>query len=222
MKRMDVQDSESDSVAHERVSVRCRKASVKSGGFTLIELLVVMAIVAILAGLLLPALSRAQFASRNAVCKGNLRQLGLSVEQYSLDYEVYPPSYFFIDGFEGDHEGWFRFLAWYIVPGNITSFRTDLNRFQILWCPVTCPQPMSSKGYTETISYGYNAYGVEAYTNSFGLGGAFPLSFEGYPRVFQATRVSSVRVASGMLAFGDAFVRSNHPGWDGLFVYPET
>jgi prepilin-type N-terminal cleavage/methylation domain-containing protein/prepilin-type processing-associated H-X9-DG protein len=62
----------------------------KKFGFTLLELLVVTAIIAILAALLLPTLNRAKVSAKSAVCKSNLRLLGLGLSLYVSDFHEYP------------------------------------------------------------------------------------------------------------------------------------
>ena len=63
----------------------------KNSGFTLIELLVVMAIIAILAGIILPSLALAKKSSQRQNCISNLKQLGLAVEMYHQGYSGYLP-----------------------------------------------------------------------------------------------------------------------------------
>ena len=73
-------------------AVRC--GAVRYGmGFTLIELLVVISIIAILAAMLLPAISLVKSSAISTKCSGNMRQMGLAMTAYALEHEDYYPPY---------------------------------------------------------------------------------------------------------------------------------
>src|SRR5262245_15615290 len=79
-------------------------------GFTLVELLVVIAIIAVLASLLLPALSQAKEAGRTSICASNLRQLSIATRMYVHDNTKYP----FASAMVGNKPGyWFSLIEPY-------------------------------------------------------------------------------------------------------------
>jgi prepilin-type N-terminal cleavage/methylation domain-containing protein len=86
-------------------------------GFTLIELLVVIAIIALLVGILLPALGRAREASRAAVCLSNERQMLVAMSSYAIDQKAWYPLLPFNTAARA---------AWNPAPGNN---RTLINQF---------------------------------------------------------------------------------------------
>jgi len=101
---------------------RCGNNLGRNRAFTLIELLVVIAVIAILASLMLPALSRAKEAGRTAACSSNLRQLAIASATYALDNKGRLP----------------YFLDWlYTRPGDLTSGRLFpyLKNEQVYLCP---------------------------------------------------------------------------------------
>jgi len=93
-------------------------------GFTLIELLVVVAIIAILAAMLLPALAQAREKARQASCMNNLKQLGLTIALYANDYED-----FCVNGNGGSY--WCQKMFPYLP----SSSQTGSNKSRVFRCP---------------------------------------------------------------------------------------
>jgi prepilin-type N-terminal cleavage/methylation domain-containing protein len=141
-------------------------------GFTLIELLVVIAIIAILAAMLLPALSRAKAKAQRAACLSNAKQWGLADSMYLDDHEqTFPfprfqvsnttdqdnPSWLAINGYHNMGQGddvWFNNLPQYIANKPMYVWAYDPATFfgarSIFYCPTAASQGIYSPDATAT------------------------------------------------------------------------
>jgi prepilin-type N-terminal cleavage/methylation domain-containing protein/prepilin-type processing-associated H-X9-DG protein len=104
-------------------------------GFTLIELLAVMVIIAVLIGLLLPAVQKVREAASRVKCANNLKQLGLAMHSYHDAQGAFPPAYvnkggsWHNSGFPFTH-GWAPFLLPYIEQQPLYNlYRWDVPQY---------------------------------------------------------------------------------------------
>lgn len=161
-----------------------------NSGFTLVELIVVMAIIAILASLLFPALAQAKEKANRTICATNLRQIGMATLMYLSDYRDFFPTANDLGNEQEEGYEWVdwnprrnarpkeqKFLEGGILP-YIQRFSTNL---------FTCPSDKKLSNWRKNPQFGISGYGFSYSLNS--------------PSFFSAHGKNSEGAKHGMAAF---------------------
>jgi prepilin-type N-terminal cleavage/methylation domain-containing protein/prepilin-type processing-associated H-X9-DG protein len=158
-------------ILKRRQGAECKisRKSLRCNDFTLIELLVVIAIIAILASMLLPALSKAKETAKGSVCVGNLKQTGLAMFQYADDWNDWTPIVYDPNGkvAPGETRTW---MAKLYTNGYVSEPKAG--KATIFLCPSQEPTlwyDIAGGATTHPYAYGMNVFNTSSTSTAWRL-----------------------------------------------------
>ncbi|MEM7627774.1 MAG: prepilin-type N-terminal cleavage/methylation domain-containing protein [Planctomycetota bacterium] len=182
--------------------------------FTLIELLVVISIIALLIGLLLPALAKARSAARSVSCLSSLKQHGIALNIYTIDYDGYVPyNSSNAPGVTAETKNWYNLHSTVLNKEDSSANLTDQSDQNIIWgCPEWTPTEAEASGWTPVANrpgYGMNwrmlatrqpnGFIADRFINTWSLDNTGNV-----PNFQQAVRIDDVVAPSVRIVIGDS------------------
>jgi len=177
--------------------------------FTLVELLVVISLIALIAGLLLPALSKARRQAKSTVCKNNLRQMGLATMLYAQDNGGRLP-YAWGVSHNANTNNFQTLLIPYVLKDRFNADQNTENS-DFAKNVFRCPTRLKENHFRSHVNYPGTgnpwkiSYGMNQYTSL-----NFPVSGGGFPSA-KTAKLSTVGRPGTTLLIADLSYELNHP-----------